>query len=560
MSFGSKSNPQKEPHLLFEKKRFDFVTALEKNVYGNSNQRELIYFDEKNIFFQPSSRKDHLATNFLQLLPKSKDNSSRWISIKLEFNKPSELTSKCIIDLQDENFKMLGRFDCNNILDGSDSNNILLYFEIADNIHSIRLIFTSLNDSVVILPDSIQIFQIFDEKLSKRMVYPNTETCIIDKVQSEIANLQFLTEEELAKTVANYSLGALQNYYSNDPWTLNYILNNWEFATKKTILSSFPYDIAFAISGNCNSNCIFCITKKLQKKYRNCFMGVNDWERFGQLLKFSRSIGIPGPGEPLLHPQFEELINNLSNFCDQRCNVYLITNGILINKHLNFLKKSIIKTYNISLNAASAETYQQVMGMRTNNFETVLENIRSLIALRDTEKKNIQIYTTFVVINDNSQEMSDYVKLGNKLKVDGIFLRPYVVESSALIDKKAKHDTLNPYVNPRFDKYIHDLKSIMQKSKIPVFAQPDLWNEEKINTAPHLCNLLYSKLYLHNDFYKIWPCCIIGDLGDIHPIEYDGTRDFFIAWNRPTMVNLRKSLLEGPLNECCRTCNIDLKI
>ena len=138
-----------------------------------------------------------------------------------------------------------------------------------------------------------------------------------------------LYELELYRHSGHFSLHDIKQYYKSDPWTLNYIINAWEFAKGVTALSSYPYDIAFAINADCNANCIFCLTKPYRQKYSNCYLNPLDWERFKTLLKYAHAVGIPGPGEPLLHPRFQELIDNLSQFIDNRCNVYLITNGLL---------------------------------------------------------------------------------------------------------------------------------------------------------------------------------------------------------------------------------------
>lgn len=561
MSFRSWFANLKIPPLLFDKSGSSLISALEKNIYGKSNATDVVFFDSHCFFFRPTSLKDHLATKFLQVPSQKKEKKPRSILVRLGFSKSSASTSRCCIDIQDDQFSFIGRIDCEKILSNKNFLNIQFSFDLPDISQSFRLVFISNKGDVVCLPNSIQIGNgNLDENEFSIIKASDPFTFTVLNIENEIDNLQFLPECELVKKIVNYSADEVQKHYFYDPWILNYLMNNWEFAAKKTTLSSYPYDVAFAISGNCNSNCIFCITKDLRMKYKNRFMGVNDWERFRDLLKYSRSIGIPGPGEPLLHPQFEQLISNLACYCDKRCNVYMITNGTLIRKHLDFLKTSIISTYDISLNAATKETYERVMGTRKDNFDRIIDNIHSLVEIRDNENKNIKIYITFVTINENCHELSDFIRLGNNLNVDGIFIRPYVIESSKQCTSTPTSDILNPYSNPRFNESLSQFKKNKKHSQVPVFAQPDLWNIHKENTAPHPCNLLYNKLYLHNDFFKIWPCCIIGDLGDIHPIDCEDQENFFLAWNSPTMEKLRKSMFEGPLNECCSTCNIDLNI
>lgn len=116
MSFRPWFNHQKDPSLLFDNTGVDLITKLEKNVYGDSNSRNIVYFEKKDIVFHPSSQRDHLTTKFLQVPLKRKDQFIRSISIKLGFNELSTSTEKCCIDIQDENFVFIGRIDCNKIL------------------------------------------------------------------------------------------------------------------------------------------------------------------------------------------------------------------------------------------------------------------------------------------------------------------------------------------------------------------------------------------------------------------------------------------------------------
>jgi len=250
---------------------------------------------------------------------------------------------------------------------------------------------------------------------------------------------------------------------------------------------------------------------------------------------------------------------NLGNFIDKRCNVYLITNGLLVERHLEFFRSCLIRTYDVSLNAASSSIYSKVMGVSAGNFDRVVENVRQLVDLRDTNRRDINVNITYVVTGQNLHEIPDFIELGNRLKVNGAYIRPYLIETSELLPREIDPE-IGPSANPQFNELVRNAERAARESKVPVYAKPNTWGNAPLNTAPHRCSVVYSKLYLHNDFFKIWPCCVIRDLDDLHPIDYDGTSAFHEAWNSSSLVRLRERLINGPLYKACQTCRVNLKI
>ena len=542
---------------IYEKSEQALIDSLEKNIYG-PHEGQSLFIDNGIIIFQPSTISDHLATQFLRLPPVPCGSISRWISFQFFQKYPENNIPACTIEIQDENFMLVKRICLSKNPEIFHKNLLEYCIEIPGAVTMVRLVLSA-GETKAIVPNSINITKMPFSSINSIRCHTSPSTIVHSISDDILETLQFLNEEQLGLRILDIPKNDIKKYYADDPWILNYLINNWEFFSRKTTLTSYPYNVAFAISGNCNADCIFCITRDLRDKYRNRTMSANDWKKFAPLLKFSRTLGIPGPGEPLLHPELEELLTNLKQFLDPRCKTYIITNGVLIDKKMQCLRNSLINIYDISLNAASAETHSRVMKLPRQAFERVRENICSLVDLRSNGRKDISINITFVVNNENIHEMAEFIKLGNELNVDGIFLRPLEIKTGGSNQEVAEMSRLDPTFNPELSHYVGFLQKEMKNSRVPVYAKPELWERKNVNFIPHSCSLLYNNLYLHNDFFKIWPCCIIGNLGDIHPVDFDGTTDFFKVWNCPMMINLRRSLLEGPMNEYCRKCNIDLK-
>jgi len=542
-----------DSHILFNKTKNDLLKTLEKNLYGDLTQPHYLELIGNNIIFKPTDLRDHLATPLINL---TQTYEKRWLKIQLSVSSSNHIDTDWNITIQDENYAILILFDCLELLALSDKGNSSVYFELENEIKKIRLVINSNTGKETTIPLSISVEQINDNSLKKIESSLNPKQ-VYGIEERQIRQLQFLHEKQLYDTIANYNFSKIKDYYKDDPWNLNYLINAWEFVTKQTILTSYPYNAAFAMNFSCNASCIFCFTKESRNQYRKKNLDINDWERYIEILPYCRSICIPGPGEPLLHPQFELLVSNLSKYIDRRCMVYIITNGILLDLYLDFFKKSTITTFNISLNAASSEIHSLIMGVNKEAFERVLKNIRSLVYLRDTIRKDIIINLSFLVVKQNVHEISGFINLGNELNVDGLYIKPIVFENEPqLSSSESDHSLLISSNDPLFEEEIKEAKIAIKKSRVTVFARPELWNYNLIQPTQIRCNLIYNGLYAAYDFFKIRPCCILEKFDFIHPIDYDGSQKFFEVWNHPIMVRLRKSFMDGTLNECCKNCQI----
>jgi len=111
-------------------------------------------------------------------------------------------------------------------------------------------------------------------------------------------------------------------------------------------------------------------------------------------------------GEPLLHPNIEEILNRVK--LNQDHLVYLTTNGHRLNKRINeILLENQIDIINISLGAATPEFYEKVRGR---DFNRVIHNINCL--LEDIKKAAWKPRIILQIIELNEfPEMKDEIKI-----------------------------------------------------------------------------------------------------------------------------------------------------
>jgi radical SAM protein with 4Fe4S-binding SPASM domain len=173
----------------------------------------------------------------------------------------------------------------------------------------------------------------------------------------------------------------------------------------------FPALINIEISSICNLHCIHCpphmnIFKERIRKHNSMSLStfnkiMDEIDRFGR-----RNISLHKDGEPLLHPDIENILHRVK--LNQDHVVYLTTNGHKLNKRINeILLENKIDIINISLGAATSEFYEKVRGR---DFNKVIANINCL--LDDIKKTSYKPRVILQIIDLNEfPEMRDEIKI-----------------------------------------------------------------------------------------------------------------------------------------------------
>jgi MoaA/NifB/PqqE/SkfB family radical SAM enzyme len=103
--------------------------------------------------------------------------------------------------------------------------------------------------------------------------------------------------------------------------------------------------IHIEISNICNLQCSFCPPVERDKK----IMAVADFKAvLAQVAPITEEVTLHLMGEPLGHPQFEEILAACSEF---KCPVNLVTNGTLLKKKAAALFQPIVRQINFSLHS-----------------------------------------------------------------------------------------------------------------------------------------------------------------------------------------------------------------
>jgi len=250
------------------------------------------------------------------------------------------------------------------------------------------------------------------------------------------------------------------------PVLTNFATSIWEFAKGVEQLKSFPWNISIPVADLCNARCTFCTSWLEGRKV----LDLKQLEIFEPVIKRAMFVGLIGHGEPMAHPRFDKLCERLHAMLDPLSSCYTITNGSFLHKWRDQLPQINLQSYSISLNAATAETHDEVMGLGRDAFPRIVEQIRELIK---NFRPSRDVYITMVVTKQNIAEIPAFIELGNTLGVTEIVFRSLLPQASLI--QGLNYHVLPPYDHPDFEKLRTAAIKAIAASVVPVQADPTLW-------------------------------------------------------------------------------------
>ncbi len=215
----------------------------------------------------------------------------------------------------------------------------------------------------------------------------------------------------LMEHIRSYNREALRSYYLRQPvegaevWA-NYVVNLWEYERGVAEVTSYPWKVAIPMTDVCNARCTFCTAPLVPDP--QC-LKVEEVKYFADALRYAIHVDLQGLGEPLAHPQFEEIVEEIGKYISSVAQLGIITNGwLLCGRRWELLKKIHITNIHVSVNAATDKTHQVAMGSRPGTFDKVVKNIED--ALADTGWPRF-LKTSLVVTRHSLPEVSDFIEM-----------------------------------------------------------------------------------------------------------------------------------------------------
>lgn len=169
-----------------------------------------------------------------------------------------------------------------------------------------------------------------------------------------------------------------------------------------------------SLTDKCNLRCHYCmpidstfISSDKYIKTNDLIQIINELNLFG--LNQIRFTG----GEPLLREQFREIINRINHERFQK--IGLTSNGILLDRYFDDLKKNNVHFLNISLDSLDSQNFKSIT--HGNHFSRVLENILT------AKKLGFHVKLNCVVMRGiNDHEVNEFLNFSAKYDIEVRFL------------------------------------------------------------------------------------------------------------------------------------------
>ena len=179
--------------------------------------------------------------------------------------------------------------------------------------------------------------------------------------------------------------------------------------------------IDLEITSVCDAVCTFCPREAMPDK--RTFMSMKVIERLASQLRETPALLVVlcGIGESTLHPRLDEIVRILS---DAGARVEMTTHGGARLTPVRFeeLVACGLSGFNISLNAATAETHRRLMKLR--DFDSTVDNLQGILELRRQAYPHISVHVSCVVCDMNRHEVDDFVAFWRPWTPNTVWLHP----------------------------------------------------------------------------------------------------------------------------------------
>jgi len=234
------------------------------------------------------------------------------------------------------------------------------------------------------------------------------------------------------------------------------------------------------------------------------------------------NVGLYTTGESFLHPKIFEFISYVKDKGIKY--VYITTNGIPLDKEkIQKIIDSGLDSIKFSIDAGTEETYEALrVGAK---WKKLLENIRMLRKLRDSSGSALRIFASFLITNDNYNDLVQYKMVFKDLIDETLY---------SFVGNQGGHVDVNSMLPNK-------LRENMDK----IFLPREKW---------HPCSMLWNRFVVNYDG-TLTICCIDFDSELVYgDLNKETLKD---AWNNPMIEKFRRIHKEGRFEELtqCYKCD-----
>jgi MoaA/NifB/PqqE/SkfB family radical SAM enzyme len=213
----------------------------------------------------------------------------------------------------------------------------------------------------------------------------------------------------------------------------NLAKNEREMLAGRATLESTPPRLGIDLYGVCNVKppCVYCEwdhNKKLEGDDVDTPFTLDTLNEWGPFFDNSMSLVNCSIGEPFMMRNLDELLDAFGSGGKE---VEITTNGqILTDRNIQRLIGRPVNLY-VSLDAGTPETYAK---LRNNRFDAILKNLDRLITAKGGPGRYPHIHLVFMPMKVNVHELSRFVEIAARLRVDLLVLRPLNYSEGVTLD------------------------------------------------------------------------------------------------------------------------------
>lgn len=202
----------------------------------------------------------------------------------------------------------------------------------------------------------------------------------------------------------------------------------------------YPLYVEIGPTNRCNHRCIFCALDWMKHGGSDIDSNVlmaalEDMGRCGV-----KSLMFAGEGGPLLHP---DLCRFVAHAKTNGMDVAVTTNGAILDEEKARTCLPYLSWIRISLDAGTPETYALIHGVKKEGeFQTVLENIRNAVKIREALGLKVTIGVQSIIIPQNIDEIIEIGKKVKEIGADNIQVKPYSHHPLSKNDFSVDHSQL----------------------------------------------------------------------------------------------------------------------
>ena len=301
----------------------------------------------------------------------------------------------------------------------------------------------------------------------------------------------------------------------------------------------YPKTLVLYLTTRCNIRCFIC----RREDFKGEDIDLANLVKVENAVRHATTIDLTGWGECFLFKDVEKVLQFIFSH-NSRINLIQITsNGTLLSARIAGLLAGHLHSLTISLNAATASTYNRDMVHA--DFDTTIGRIKEFMAnLQEIDRRKIALH--FVAHTENFRELPKFVELAYELGIGRITIGNYLVGNT-------EHE-------------IYSLLTVKEEFNLVIDATLELGNKLKVEICnarkfftssppppPQQCKDPFDTCFINPDGLVAGPCCFSGEekMGNVYESSFES------VWFGEKYEKLRRSRYLPACQECVPFSSFD---